>query len=122
MLIELRKKAQITIPKEIVIGLGLTEGDTLDVRLVDGVILIEPVTVYRKTYVRSLERELGTPTNAPDKYGEGPKHHDENDIIADSNHDERKGPLAFVRCASLSRIGSSSSCWRSMPSGAGSYR
>jgi len=90
MLIELRKKAQITIPKEIVVGLGLSEGDTLDVRLVDGVILIEPVTVYRKTYVRTLERELGAPAGGPDKYAEGPKHHDENEIVVDSNHDERK--------------------------------
>lgn len=90
MLIELRKKAQITIPKDIVVGLGLTEGDTLDVRLVDGVIRIEPVTVYRKTYVRTLERELGAPAYAPDKYSEGPKHHDDSEIVVDHNHNERK--------------------------------
>ncbi|HAQ56421.1 MAG TPA: AbrB family transcriptional regulator [Acholeplasmatales bacterium] len=90
MLIELRKKAQITIPKDIVVELGLTEGDTLDVRLVDGVILIEPVTVYRNTYVKTMERELGTPRNTPDKYAEGLGHHDDNEIVVDPNHNERK--------------------------------
>ena len=31
MLAELRQKAQITIPKEIIVKLGLSEGDKLDV-------------------------------------------------------------------------------------------
>ncbi len=36
MLAELRQKAQITIPKEIIVKLGLSEGDTLDIFEKDG--------------------------------------------------------------------------------------
>ena len=38
MLAELRQKSQITIPKEIVEKLGLSEGDKLDIRELDGTI------------------------------------------------------------------------------------
>ena len=38
MLAELRQKSQITIPKEIIIKLGLSEGDTLDIFEKDGTI------------------------------------------------------------------------------------
>ena len=36
MLAELRQKAQITIPKEIIVKLGLSEGDKLDIFEKDG--------------------------------------------------------------------------------------
>ena len=41
MIIELRKKSQITLPKEIVKKLNLKEGDTLDVSIKNGIINIE---------------------------------------------------------------------------------
>lgn len=90
MLIELRKKAQITIPKEIVVGLGLAEGDTLDVRLVDGAIVIEPVTVTRRTVATSPDRGIPARSGMPDKYAEGPTHPDEDETMMDANHDVRK--------------------------------
>ena len=34
MLAELRQKAQVTIPKEIIVKLGLSEGDKLDLSLI----------------------------------------------------------------------------------------
>lgn len=58
MLAELRTKSQITIPKEIVSKLGLSEGDKLDIYENDGVICIMPVTVYPKKYVESLRKEV----------------------------------------------------------------
>lgn len=58
MLAELRTKSQITIPKEIVASLGLSEGDKLDVCERDGVIYLVPVTVYPKKYVDALHREI----------------------------------------------------------------
>ncbi len=58
MLTELRTKSQITIPKEIVIKLGLSEGDKLDIYENDGIICIMPVTVYPKKYVESLRNEV----------------------------------------------------------------
>ena len=58
MLTELRPKAQITIPKDIVSHLGLSEGDKLEVREQDGVIQIIPVAVYPKRYLDELRSEI----------------------------------------------------------------
>jgi len=55
MIIELRKKSQVTIPREIVTELQLKEGDHLDITVNDGVIVIEPVAVYSKSYIKKLE-------------------------------------------------------------------
>ena len=58
MIIELRKKSQIAIPKEIISSLGLVEGDHLEVSIKDGQIVLEPVAIYTKEYVEKLERLL----------------------------------------------------------------
>ena len=58
MLAELRTKSQITLPKDIVTALGLSEGDKLEVYERDGVICMVPVTVYPKKYVDDLHTEL----------------------------------------------------------------
>lgn len=60
MLAELRPKSQITIPKEIVDKLGLSEGDKLDIREMDGTIYLLPVTVYPKKYMEELQKEITT--------------------------------------------------------------
>lgn len=52
---ELRKKSQITIPKEIIEALKLHEGDKLEINQKDGIIFIQPVCVYPKNYVDELE-------------------------------------------------------------------
>ena len=59
MLAELRQKAQITIPREIIIKLGLSEGDKLDVFEKDGSICMMPVTVYPSKYLEELKEEIG---------------------------------------------------------------
>lgn len=59
MLAELRPKAQITIPREIIIKLGLSEGDKLDVFEKDGSICMMPVTVYPRKYLEELKEEIG---------------------------------------------------------------
>lgn len=58
MLAELRQKSQITIPKEIVLKLGLSEGDKFDIVEKDGTIYMVPVVVYPKKYVDELNREF----------------------------------------------------------------
>ena len=58
MLAELRQKSQITIPKELVERLGLTEGDKLEIYEEDGIICIMPVVVYPKKYIEQLQEEL----------------------------------------------------------------
>lgn len=58
MLAELRQKSQITIPKEIIVKLGLSEGDKLDIFEKDGTICIMPVVVYPKNYLNELRAEI----------------------------------------------------------------
>ncbi len=58
MLAELRQKSQITIPKEIVVKLGLSEGDKLEVFEQDGTICMLPVAVYPKKYIDDLRDEI----------------------------------------------------------------
>lgn len=58
MLAELRQKSQITIPKEIIVKLGLSEGDKLDVFERDGAICMLPVAVYPKKYLDELRNEI----------------------------------------------------------------
>ena len=58
MLAELRTKSQITIPKEIVVSLGLSEGDKLEVFEREGMICLMPVTVYPKRLVDELHSEI----------------------------------------------------------------
>lgn len=58
MLAELRQKSQITIPKEIIVKLGLSEGDKLDIFEKDGIIYIMPVVVYPKNYLSELREEI----------------------------------------------------------------
>lgn len=57
-IIELRQKAQITIPKGIVKKLNLNEGDKLEIYEKDGEIRIVPVAVYPISYVDELEKEI----------------------------------------------------------------
>lgn len=58
MIVELRKKSQITLPKEIVKELNLLEGDKFEVSINDGIIALELVAVYPKEYLRKLESEI----------------------------------------------------------------
>lgn len=58
MLLELRPKSQITIPKEIIEKLGLIEGDKLDIFEKDGAICLMPVVVYPKKYLDELHKEI----------------------------------------------------------------
>lgn len=55
---ELRKKSQITIPKEMMMTLGLKEGDKIDITVQNGAINIIPVVVYPKKYIDELKNEI----------------------------------------------------------------
>ena len=54
----LRAKSQITIPSLIVAGMGLKEGNQLDISEADGVIRMIPVVVRPKAYVNELQNEI----------------------------------------------------------------
>jgi AbrB family looped-hinge helix DNA binding protein len=58
MLAELRAKSQITLPKELVDKLGLSEGDKLELSEKDGTIYMMPVVVYPKKYLDELKDEI----------------------------------------------------------------
>ena len=71
MLAELRAKSQITLPKELVDKLGLSEGDKLELFEKDGTIHIVPVVVYPKKYLDELKDEIEA-TKAKIASGEQP--------------------------------------------------
>ncbi len=48
MLAELRQKSQITIPKEIIVKLGLSEGDKLDIFEKDGNLYVASCRLSKK--------------------------------------------------------------------------
>lgn len=58
MVTELRAKSQITIPKQIISKLGLSEGDKLEIVEKDGAISIVPVVVYTKKEVTDLRHKV----------------------------------------------------------------
>jgi len=58
VLTELRKKSQITIPKEIVEKLELHEGDKFELIENNGTIRMIPVAVYPKKYISDLKEEI----------------------------------------------------------------
>ena len=58
MIIELRKKSQITLPKEIVKALNLQEGDKFEVTIENGCIRFEPVSIFPKEYIMKLAEEI----------------------------------------------------------------
>ena len=58
MLAELRTKSQVTIPKAIVLSLGLSEGDKFEVFEKDGMVCLVPVVTYPKKYVEDLKKEV----------------------------------------------------------------
>lgn len=58
MIIELRKKSQLTLPKDVVKKLNLKEGDKLSIEVKNSSIVIEPVAVYPKEYIYKLHEEI----------------------------------------------------------------
>lgn len=58
MIVTLRKKAQITLPNDIMNRLGLKEGDQMDVTEQDGVIMVLPMTVCPSKYIHELKQQV----------------------------------------------------------------
>ena len=92
MIIELRKKSQITIPKEIINELNLQEKDQLDISIKNGVIVIEPVAIYSKSYIQKLEETVMRINEDTSKYNVGPFKSVEEAIhyLEDSDEDDEK--------------------------------
>lgn len=58
MLAELKSKSQVTIPKDIVNSLGLSQGDQFEVREEGGKIILIPVAVYPERLIENLKDEI----------------------------------------------------------------
>jgi AbrB family looped-hinge helix DNA binding protein len=56
MLVELRGRAQLTIPAEIVKEVGISEGDKFDIVARDGGIFLCPVVVYPKDKLTKIAK------------------------------------------------------------------
>lgn len=72
MIIELRKKSQVTIPKEIVDQLNLKEGDHLEISVKNGAVILTPVAIYSKSYIQKLEDTVMRINEDSSKYNIGP--------------------------------------------------
>lgn len=58
MVIKLKSKATVVLPKEVAKQLKLKTEDDLDIKIVDGSIIITPVVVCPKKYVNELHTEI----------------------------------------------------------------
>lgn len=58
MLVELKAKSQVTIPKEIVNSLALHQGDQFEVREEEGKIILIPVAIYPEHVIKSLKASV----------------------------------------------------------------
>lgn len=58
MLVELKAKSQVTIPKDIVNSMNLNLGDQFEVMEDNGKIILIPVVIYPEHVIKNLKSEL----------------------------------------------------------------
>lgn len=58
MLVELKAKSQVTIPKDIVNSMDLNQGDQFEVFEDKGKIVLVPVAVYPEYVIKNLKAEV----------------------------------------------------------------
>lgn len=58
MIIEMRNRSQITIPKEIIKSMDIKEGDKFEVFEKDGGIFLSPVIVLNKEKLNNLAKKM----------------------------------------------------------------
>lgn len=93
MIIELRKKSQVTIPKEIVGQLNLQEGDHLEISVKNGAVILTPVAIYSKSYIQNLEDTVMRINEDSSKYNVGPFRTVEDAIDYLEGPDEDNDPI-----------------------------
>ena len=81
MTIKMRSKSQITMPREVVSQLNLSEGDRFEVHVKGGAIFLVPVAVYPKSYVSALEKAAAETAEAY-KHGEIAAFDNPEDLLA----------------------------------------
>ncbi|MDO5018737.1 MAG: AbrB/MazE/SpoVT family DNA-binding domain-containing protein [Lagierella massiliensis] len=58
MLVELKAKSQVTIPKDIVNSMELNQGDQFEVREENGKIILIPVAIYPEHVIKNLKAQV----------------------------------------------------------------
>ncbi len=58
MMTVLMQNNQIIIPNDTIAKLGLSMGDIFDVQVKDGLILLQPVSIYPQKYLDELQAEV----------------------------------------------------------------
>ncbi|WP_054252535.1 AbrB/MazE/SpoVT family DNA-binding domain-containing protein [Neofamilia massiliensis] len=58
MLVELKSKSQVTIPKEIVKTMNLKQGSQFEISEDQGKIVLVPVTIYPDHVIKNLKAEV----------------------------------------------------------------
>ena len=58
MLVELKAKSQVTIPKDIVNSMDLNQGDQFEVIEDNGKIILIPVAIYPEHVIKNLKSEF----------------------------------------------------------------
>ena len=58
MLVELKAKSQVTIPKDTVNSMELNQGDQFEVMEENGKIILVPVAIYPEHVIKSLKAEV----------------------------------------------------------------
>lgn len=58
MLVELKAKSQVTIPKDIVNSMKLDQGDQFEVKEDNGRIILIPVTTYPEAVIKNLKKQV----------------------------------------------------------------
>ena len=58
MLVELKAKSQVTIPKDIVNSMKLNQGDQFEVTEDEGKIVLVPVAIYPEHVINNLKAEV----------------------------------------------------------------
>lgn len=71
MLVELKAKSQVTIPKDIVSSLNLSKGDQFEIMEEKGRIILIPVAVYPEYVINNLKESVNEIKSAL-KNGEQP--------------------------------------------------
>ena len=71
MLVELKAKSQVTIPKDIVNSMDLNQGDQFEVIEDNGKIVLVPVAIYPEHVIKELKNQVNEIKNSI-KNGEQP--------------------------------------------------
>lgn len=70
MIIEIKSKSQITIPKEIMQELNIDKGTNLECKVVNGEIVLTPIKFIGKTDIEEIKKKLSNINISEQEYNE----------------------------------------------------